>query len=92
MSRITTLSFAVVGVAVGFFAGSQFAIALNFRDGEGAKALMCAFGGAIAVAALFRWLGSVTLRKVNSKLVPVIGSVASCMALASVVLLFTRIK
>jgi hypothetical protein len=92
MSKVVTLSFAVVGIAVGFFAGSLLAVALNFRDGEEAKALTCVFGGAIAIAALFRWLGSVVLRKVDAKHVPLIGSVASSLALASVVLLFTRIK
>jgi hypothetical protein len=92
MSGIVTLSFAVVGLAVGFFAGSRLAVALNFRDGEEAKALTCVFGGALVVAVLFRWLGSEALRKADAKLVPILGSVASCLALASVVLLFTRIK
>ena len=92
MAKVITLSFAVIGVALGFFAGSLLAIWLNYSDGYEGAAMSCVFGGAIVFAVLFRWAAGVLLPRVAARFVPVLGSVVSSLAIASVVLLFTRIK
>ena len=92
MPKVITLSFAVIGLAVGFLACLLVGSMLNLKADDEALALGLVFGGAVVSAILFRWAAGVLLRRMNPKYISVVGSAASCLALASVVLLFTRIK
>jgi hypothetical protein len=92
MPKVITLSFAVIGLVVGFVACLLAADSLNLEHENETLALGLAFAGAIVSAALLRWAATLLLRRVDPKYVPIVGSVSSSLALASVVLLFTQIK
>ena len=92
MPKVITLSFAVIGLVVGFIACLIVANWLDLPQGSDALALGLSFGGAVVSAVLVRLAATVLLRRMDPKYVPVLGSVSSSLALASVVLLFTRIK
>ena len=92
MAKLITLTFAIVGLAVGFFGGISIASALKPNQSADVKLLVMIFGGAVLSAVLFRSVAAAARNRLDPRYWPALGSIGGVLAFASLVVLFGSIS
>ena len=92
MSKLITLTFLIVGLAVGFLGALSVASKLRPNQTADATVLVLVFCASIVAAVLFRLGAALARDRTPPRYWPLLGSVGAALAFASVAVLFSSIK